>query len=113
MPHLDAIMTITADGRLLVCPQDYNNDLPIGNILDEGATVKSLWERKEYKKFRELAIQKKCPPDLCIKRCMIYNPGYLFKIFMKNVIVHKSETLKSALKKIGKKYSWVMYCSRK
>ena len=51
-------MTITADGRLLVCPQDYNNDLFIGNILDEGTTIKSLWEREEYKKFRELAIQK-------------------------------------------------------
>ena len=75
-PHLDAIMTITADGRLLVCPQDYNNDLFIGNILDEDTTIKNLWEREEYKKFRELAIQKKCPPDICIKRCMIYNPGY-------------------------------------
>lgn len=75
-PHLDAIMTITADGRLLVCPQDYNNDLFIGNILDEGSTIKKLWDRDDYKQFRKLAIQKKCPPDLCIKRCMIYNPGY-------------------------------------
>ena len=32
-------MTITADGRLLVCAQDYNNDLFIGNILDKDSTV--------------------------------------------------------------------------
>tara|TARA_Y100000590_G_C15514072_1_gene936546 strand:- start:367 stop:1038 length:672 start_codon:yes stop_codon:yes gene_type:complete len=75
-PHLDSMMTITVDGRLLVCPQDYNNDLFIGNILDEGSTIKNLWNREEYKEFRKLAIQKKCPPELCIKRCMIYNPGY-------------------------------------
>ena len=74
--HLDALMTITVDGRLLVCAQDYNNDLYLGNILDDKTTVKNLWEKPEYIKFRNLAKSKKCPPELCVKRCMIYNPGY-------------------------------------
>ena len=69
-------MTITADGRLLVCAQDYNNDLFIGNILDKDSTVKSLWNRSEYIKFRKDGQGKICPPELCVKKCMIYNPGY-------------------------------------
>jgi len=75
-PHLDSAMTITADGRLLVCAQDYNNDLYLGNILDEEATVKNLWMKEEYVNFRNLALKQKNPPEICVKRCMIYNPGY-------------------------------------
>ncbi len=75
-PHLVSLMTITADGRLLVCAQDYNNDLFIGNILDKDSTVQSLWNRSEYIKFRKDGQGKICPPELCVKKCMIYNPGY-------------------------------------
>ena len=70
------MMTVTADGRLLVCAQDYNNDLFIGNLLDKDSTVKSLWDRPEYVKFRKEAMEKVNPPEICIKKCMIYNPGY-------------------------------------
>ena len=75
-PHLTSMMTITADGRLLVCAQDYNNDLFIGNLLDKDSTVKNLWERPEYVKFRKEALNKVNPPEICVKKCMIYNPGY-------------------------------------
>jgi MoaA/NifB/PqqE/SkfB family radical SAM enzyme len=75
-PHLTSMMTITADGRLLVCAQDYNNDLFIGNLLDKNVTVRSLWEKPEYVKFRKEALNKINPPEICVKRCMIYNPGY-------------------------------------
>jgi radical SAM protein with 4Fe4S-binding SPASM domain len=74
--HLDSIMTITADGRILVCAQDYNNDLYLGNILDKETTVQNLWMKEEYINFRNLALKQKNPPEICIKKCMIYNPGY-------------------------------------
>ena len=34
MSHAHGTMTITANGQLLLCAQDYNGDWNIGNILD-------------------------------------------------------------------------------
>ena len=42
-PHAHSTMTITANGQLLLCAQDYNGDWNIGNILDSDTTVESLW----------------------------------------------------------------------
>ena len=33
-----------------------------------------LWERPEYVKFRKEALNKVNPPEICVKKCMIYNP---------------------------------------
>jgi len=74
-PHATCTMTITANGQLLLCAQDYNGDWQIGNILDEGSTVENLWNESYYKHERNKIINKN-PPKLCTDNCMIYNPGY-------------------------------------
>ena len=51
-------MTITANGQLLLCAQDYNGDWNIGNILDSDTTVESLWNNSYYKsKEKKLLIK--------------------------------------------------------
>ena len=92
-PHAHSTMTITANGRLLLCAQDYNGDWNIGNILDSDTTVESLWNNSYYKS--EEKIINKIPPKLCTDNCMIYNPDYklqfvnnisIAKIMIKNII---------------------------
>ena len=70
------ILTITADGKILLCHQDYNGDWEFGNILDENTTVKKIWEGRLFQGMRN-GISNKKPPKLCTNNCMIYNPGYM------------------------------------
>jgi len=92
--HLDAIsschfatceMTITVNGKLLLCPQDYNGEWPLGNMLDEESTVESLWNNAYYRSIRKDKIMKKCPPEICTDRCMIYNPEFREEINIENI----------------------------
>ena len=71
----DTIMTITADGSLLLCSQDYNNEFKLGSLLDPDMTVAKLWNNPYYKKIRDNIINKN-PPEICKKNCMFFNPGY-------------------------------------
>lgn len=73
--HSDTIMAITADGSLLLCTQDYNQGWSLGNLLDENVDVVKLWNNPLYKKIRD-SIKNKQPPEICTKKCMIYNAGY-------------------------------------
>ena len=78
-------MTITVNGKLLLCPQDYNGEWPLGNMLDEESTVESLWNNAYYRSIRKDKIMKKCPPEICTDRCMIYNPEYREEINIENI----------------------------
>tara|TARA_B100000902_G_scaffold361328_1_gene378673 strand:- start:187 stop:1110 length:924 start_codon:yes stop_codon:yes gene_type:complete len=71
----DTTMTITADGSLLLCSQDYNKEWKLGSILDPDMTVPKLWNNPYYKKIRDNIINKN-PPEICKKNCMFFNPGY-------------------------------------
>lgn len=73
--HGDTTMTITADGSLLLCTQDYNKQWNLGNILDPNMDVVKLWNNPHYQEIRNNILNKK-PPEMCTKGCMIYNPGY-------------------------------------
>lgn len=76
-PHGDYMMTITADGRLLLCSQDYNAEYGLGNILDDGVTLESLWFNSRYQQLRD-SIKNQLPPDICKKNCMIYPSSVIY-----------------------------------
>jgi radical SAM protein with 4Fe4S-binding SPASM domain len=76
-PHGDYMMTITADGRLLLCSQDYNAEYGLGNILDDSVTLESLWLNPKYQQLRDL-IKNQQPPDICKKNCMIYPASVIY-----------------------------------
>ena len=70
-----SVMTITADGTVLLCPQDYNGDFNLGNILKDNKSLKDLWFEPRFSRIRNQIINKN-PLDLCINKCMIYNKNY-------------------------------------
>ena len=75
-PHATARMVVAANGKILLCTQDYDGDYNLGNLLDDNSTVESLWNNNNYLKIRN-SIANKNPPKLCTDRCIIYNRGYL------------------------------------
>jgi len=70
-----SVMTITADGTILLCPQDYNGDFNLGNILKDDKSLKEFWLDPKFVEIRN-RILKKNPLDICINKCMIYNKDY-------------------------------------
>ena len=72
---LTTTMTIDSHGEILLCPQDYNNEFNIGNILDPNSTLKSIWNDSKYVNLRE-QTQNKRPLDLCKNRCMFFPASY-------------------------------------
>jgi radical SAM protein with 4Fe4S-binding SPASM domain len=73
--HATARMVVAANGKILLCTQDYDGDFDLGNLLDDNSTVESLWNNNDYLKIRN-SIVNKTPPNLCTNRCIIFNPGY-------------------------------------
>jgi len=73
--HATARMVVAANGKILLCTQDYDGDYNLGNLLDKNSTVESLWNNNNYLKIRN-SITDKNPVKLCTNRCIIYNKDY-------------------------------------
>ena len=74
-PSLNFTMTITVDGSILLCSQDYNNQFNLGNVFDKNHTLESLWNSPKYMEFRK-SIKAGSFPKLCIDNCTIYPKSY-------------------------------------
>tara|TARA_B100001175_G_C19443918_1_gene607709 strand:- start:279 stop:1232 length:954 start_codon:yes stop_codon:yes gene_type:complete len=69
------VMTITVNGDVILCSQDYNGSKGfIGNILDENSSVESIWDGEYFTEMRNKALSGN-PCDLCLKNCTIYPPS--------------------------------------
>lgn len=76
-PHAHNTMTITADGTLLLCSQDYNANYGLGNLLNRESDIKNLWLASKYLSLRE-SIKNKNPPYICKADCMIYPSNLIY-----------------------------------
>lgn len=61
-------MTIMADGSVVPCTQDYNNEMVFGNANSQ--SLKEIWNCRAYDHFRRWHITGNFPKDYkCVARC--------------------------------------------
>lgn len=48
-------MTIKSDGEATMCMEDFNNEIILGNVMEE--TLYNIWNGKKYEEFREQHIE--------------------------------------------------------
>jgi radical SAM protein with 4Fe4S-binding SPASM domain len=59
-------MTIKSNAEVAMCMEDYNNEIILGNAIDN--TLKEIWNGEKYKQFRKEHFEKNSDIK-CIKEC--------------------------------------------
>ena len=59
-------MTIKSDGEAAMCMEDFNNEIILGNILEE--SLHDIWNGKKYQEFRKAHFGGACGLK-CDKEC--------------------------------------------
>jgi radical SAM protein with 4Fe4S-binding SPASM domain len=61
-------LTVMAEGSVVPCTQDYNSEMPLGNIRED--SLEKIWNNESYRQFREWHVTGAFPAGhKCISRC--------------------------------------------
>ncbi|MCF7835521.1 MAG: SPASM domain-containing protein [Candidatus Marinimicrobia bacterium] len=61
-------LSVMADGTVVPCTQDFNCEMPMGNVNEQ--SLKEIWNSEKYEKFRMMHITGEFPKNFrCSKRC--------------------------------------------
>lgn len=61
-------MTITAEGYVRICCNNYENDLVVGDLHTQD--IESIWHSELYVNIRKAFIEKKLPPNCICHNCL-------------------------------------------
>ena len=72
--HLWMSMTVKSDGEVVMCMEDYDNEIVLGNAYDD--SLSDIWNGNKYNKFREdhflLTSKIKCTEECDMNLCGNY-----------------------------------------
>lgn len=61
-------LSVMVDGTVVPCTQDFNCEMPIGNVMDN--SLEEIWNSEKYKELRMMHIRGKFPKNYrCTERC--------------------------------------------
>lgn len=61
-------LSVMVDGTVVPCTQDFNCEMPMGNIMKE--SLEEIWNSEKYKEFRIMHIRGEFPKNYrCKERC--------------------------------------------